>query len=313
MERAETLHASDRLKCSSCNSEELVYDHERGEIVCAKCGTVVMERVIDSGREWRAFSYEEYEARARAEQISITYPNLGLGLDEICTHGAKMKTSSKALIERIKRVDRTLKLSKSSEKNVVLIQEILKPIQAKYGLPNVVIQDVIAMYRQIARAASKSFRIRDLAISLLYIVCKKYGIPSRLKDIVKEFNVSRRGIGRIINQLRQYLPDTRVLLLSDLGVKRYIMGVLSKLEIPEQKRMLIMRIVASVLKCCKDLRLTNGRSIYSIIASAIYIMTTLLGMKRRQKEIAKMAGVTDVTIRQKYRELIEKMDIVIYV
>ena len=55
--------------------------------------------------------------------------------------------------------------------------------------------------------------------------------------------------------------------------------------------------------------LTSGRGPTGIAAASLYIASVLCGERRTQREVADVAGVTEVTIRNRYKELSEKMDI----
>ncbi|HJK70312.1 MAG TPA: transcription initiation factor IIB, partial [Methanocorpusculum sp.] len=46
-----------------------------------------------------------------------------------------------------------------------------------------------------------------------------------------------------------------------------------------------------------------------VAADAIYITSILSGERRTQGEFADVAGVTEVTIRNRYKELAEQLDI----
>ncbi|MGA2877284.1 MAG: TFIIB-type zinc ribbon-containing protein, partial [Nitrososphaerales archaeon] len=66
-------------KCPSCGSTDLLFDNERGELVCNNCGLVIEENATDSGPEWRAFDADQRNARARTgAPIKYTKPNRGL-------------------------------------------------------------------------------------------------------------------------------------------------------------------------------------------------------------------------------------------
>ncbi len=54
----------EKLVCPYCGSTTFIFDYENGQVICAKCGSVVLEHVIDLRPEWRAFTAEEKEARA---------------------------------------------------------------------------------------------------------------------------------------------------------------------------------------------------------------------------------------------------------
>ena len=55
--------------------------------------------------------------------------------------------------------------------------------------------------------------------------------------------------------------------------------------------------------------LTSGRGPTGIAAAALYVSALLHGEKRTQREVADVAGVTEVTIRNRYKELLEQLDL----
>jgi len=59
------------------------------------------------------------------------------------------------------------------------------------------------------------------------------------------------------------------------------------------------------------MRLTSGRGPTGIAAAATYIASVLAGERRTQREIAEVANVTEVTIRNRYKELLDKLEITV--
>ena len=57
---------------SECGSTELIGDYERAEVVCAHCGLVIDENLVDMGPEWRAFDHEQRDKRTRVGAQSLT-------------------------------------------------------------------------------------------------------------------------------------------------------------------------------------------------------------------------------------------------
>ena len=51
--------------CPECGGIDVVRDNEKGEVICTTCGLVLSEHRIDTGPEWRAFTSEERDSRAR--------------------------------------------------------------------------------------------------------------------------------------------------------------------------------------------------------------------------------------------------------
>ena len=53
--------------CPSCGSTDLIYDTERGELVCNNCGLVIEENITDTGPEWRAFDSDQRNSCYRVQ------------------------------------------------------------------------------------------------------------------------------------------------------------------------------------------------------------------------------------------------------
>ena len=62
-----------------------------------------------------------------------------------------------------------------------------------------------------------------------------------------------------------------------------------------------------ILEHARDIELTSGRGPTGIAAAALYVASLIHGEKRTQREVADVAGVTEVTIRNRYKELIKKL------
>ena len=64
-----------------------------------------------------------------------------------------------------------------------------------------------------------------------------------------------------------------------------------------------------ILRQAEEKELTSGRGPTGVAAAAIYIASILCGERRTQREVADVAGVTEVTIRNRYKELAEELDL----
>ena len=67
------------MQCPECKSNKLRKHSGRGELVCADCGLVIEENLIQEGPEWRAFDAEQRASRARTgAPLKYMSPNKGL-------------------------------------------------------------------------------------------------------------------------------------------------------------------------------------------------------------------------------------------
>lgn len=295
----------EELICPYCGSKSLVYSEERGELTCQRCGSVISERIVDYGPEWRAYTPEDKERRERVKPINIAAPGMSIG-----TEISEVKGSGIAVLKFkiLKELHKSTKVSSSIEKNVMIIQDILRPLKLRLNLPDTVIEDSIILYRSLIRKGFKASRLKELAIALLYLACRRNKVSCRLKELIKESNVNRRRFTKILNKIKTIIALSSTT-ISDEEIAKYVLKVLNRLSIDDSSKIVITKIVLDIIRSSKYVHLTNGRSIHSLAASAIYIATTLLNVKKKQKEVADAAGVTDVTIRSRYREILNKINI----
>ena len=72
--------------------------------------------------------------------------------------------------------------------------------------------------------------------------------------------------------------------------------------------MLTERLAKVILVKASEMRLTHGRAPQGIAAACVYISSQLTDEHRTQSEIARTAKVTEVTIRNRYKELAQRME-----
>jgi len=64
-----------------------------------------------------------------------------------------------------------------------------------------------------------------------------------------------------------------------------------------------------ILEKAQRAELTSGRGPTGIAAASLYVAALINNEKRTQREVADVAGVTEVTIRNRYKELIKELDL----
>jgi len=71
----------------------------------------------------------------------------------------------------------------------------------------------------------------------------------------------------------------------------------------------IMKEALKILKRAEGSELTSGRGPAGIAAAGLYVAALLNNEKKTQREVADVAGITEVTIRNRYKELLDKLDL----
>ncbi len=261
----------------------MVIDPAHGEIYCADCGLIIEEDVVDSGPEWRAFDTEQKTKRVRTGPgMSYRMHDKGLGTSKPKLPAGVCKLpwinwGSKTLVFALTEIERQASMLK---------------------LPADIREETALLYRKAAKQnLIKGRSIEELVSAMLYIVCRQYGLPRTLKEIAK---VSRSSLKKI---RRAYLA-----LMRELGLKlapvepsQYVPRLCSELGLSEATR----EKAIEILKRNKDAIASKGWTPIGTAAAAIYIVTTLnKEVYCSEKEIAKVAGTTEVTIRNRSREIL---------
>lgn len=71
----------------------------------------------------------------------------------------------------------------------------------------------------------------------------------------------------------------------------------------------VKKIASVVYRKAEEVGLTNGRGPTGVVAAAVYVSSIVNLAKKTQKEVAEVAGITEATIRLRYKELAEKLGI----
>jgi transcription initiation factor TFIIB len=311
MVTADKLVRQSVLRCPYCGSTDIVFDSERGELVCRGCGSVIQEHLIDVGPEWRAFNNEEVLIYERAKPISPALPGHGLGGSVIeIRHGY-----TPSLQSRLRALVRLNKFNQYqyTERKVAELHDVMEQVRYKLNLPSSVVDEALVLFRQLAsRYDLRGVRTRDLALVLLYVACRRAKVVCQLRELRNALNVERsKSISKLLGLVRQVVGNGDVVVKSQEELGRFLQRVINALKLGEDVRYYVTKLAMEIINEGLRKRLTNGRTFYALVASAVYIAVTLMGARKRQRDVAEASGVTDVTIRNRYKEIISKMDIII--
>jgi len=286
--------------CPECKSKKLVRDPEKGEVICKECGLIVSEE-MDTGPEWRAFDSEQRDKRARTgSPAKYMRPNKGL-VTEIDQYnrdirGVKISSRKQAQLYRMRKWHRRASVASSLERNLSIALSELDRIASYLGLPDNMREAAALLYRKcVARGLIRGRLIEAVVAGVLYAICREYGVPRTLDEIAALSSIEKKEIGRAYR-----------LISRELGLKipltdpsHYIPRMCSSLKLSGK----IQEKAVEMTRAAMSKSLVSGRGPSGIAAAAVYIAASLEGERRTQKEVADVAGVTEVTIRNRYREL----------
>ncbi|MCD6513397.1 MAG: transcription initiation factor IIB [Candidatus Asgardarchaeum sp.] len=297
----------DVLRCPECGSTNIIRDPKHGELVCADCGLVISEHLIDQGPEWRAFTPDEKEARSRVgSPITLTVHDKGLStiIDwrDKDAYGKKLTPSKRAQIYRLRKWQTRSRVYSSIERNLAVAMAELDRLASQLGVPKNVQEDAAMIYRKtIEQRLIRGRSIEAMIAAAVYAACRLRKVPRTLIEIASQSRVNRKELGRcyrlILRKLSLKIPIANPIdFIPKFGQELKLSGKTLEKAI-------------EILQEAKKARITAGKDPTGLAAAAIYIAGLLTGEKRTQREIAEVAHVTEVTVRNRYKELVKRLKI----
>jgi transcription initiation factor TFIIB len=291
-------------KCSECGSSLLLRDPENAEIVCGKCGYVITTKQTNNGPEWRAFTPEERKEKVRVgapQTYMIHDKGLSTKIDwrDINSYAPEKK----AQLHRLRRWQQRLRVSNSSEKSLAAALSAIYRIADTLNLPKNVTESAAVIYRKATKKQLlRGRKIRGMATAALYLACRQNQLVRTIHELSKASSINKKEIASnyrfLVRKLKMFVPPVKP--------NQYITRISNQLGLTGKTE----GIAHKILGGAKKQKLTSGRGAKSIAAAAGYIASIVTGERRTQREFAETADLTEVTIRNRYQEMMKRLLII---
>ncbi|NHN58650.1 MULTISPECIES: transcription initiation factor IIB family protein [Halorussus] len=298
----ESERESEQHRCPECGGN-LVTDDERGETVCAECGLVVDEDQIDPGPEWRAFDSKEKDQKSRVgAPTTNTMHDKGLstniGWQDKDAYGNSLGSRQREKMQRLRKWNERFRTRDSKERNLKQALGEIDRMASALGLPDNVRETASVIYR---RALDEDLlpgrSIEGVATSALYAAARKAGTPRSLDEIT---NVSRVDKDEIARTYRYVVRELN-LQIQPADPKSYVPRFVSDLGVSEE----VERRARDLLDTATEKGIHSGKSPVGLAAAAVYAAALLSNEKVTQSEVSDVSDISEVTIRNRYHELLE--------
>lgn len=141
--------------------------------------------------------------------------------------------------------------------------------------------------------------VRGMAVATIYLACRQCKLLRTIDELSQASGISKVEVARyyrfLVRNLGYSVPPQKA--------SRYITKFCSKLDLSGVTE----EVAYKILQVAKDLRLTFGRGAKGIAAASCYIASKVSGDYRTQREVAEVARITEVTIRNRYKELMKRV------
>lgn len=289
-------------RCPDCGSFAIYLDSIRGERVCDNCGFVVDEGLVDQGPDWTTF---EGDDRIRAgPPPSVMAPDKGLG--SMVGNGLRdakgnpIDARSVAALNRLRRVSQWTRYDRTERALAPGLAQ-LSSMSSRLGLAPVFRERAAILLRQTIEAGLSRGRSMDAIVAaVVYLAAKQLGAPRGLHELAQATGVTVHRISLTAKVVSRELGVFSRASRAEDFVPRFA----SQLELEPQVGERALSFVARV----KDTKTLEANSPVGIAAGALYLASEELDMPITQAQIARLTGVSEVTIRKHYRLLKELID-----
>lgn len=296
------------LTCPECKvfPPELVERFSEGDIVCALCGLVLKDRLIDTRSEWRTFSNDDQNGDDPSRVGQAFNPLLDG--DQLGTVISYVKENTKASRE----------LNKTQQKGVIdrkdnLLQLAYSKISQLcdgFHLPKIISDGAKEIYKFVNdERALKGKSQESIMASAIFIACRRAKADRTFKEIWSLTNVPEKEIfkiSKIINLILREKSENGVQVATptpSLTSAEDLTGrFCSNLGLKPQ----VASVAEHIAKKSKDVGVLAGKSPTTIAAGSIYMAAIVLKVPIDTMRISDKIGVSSGTLKSTYKSLYAK-------
>ncbi|MEF8784204.1 MAG: transcription initiation factor IIB [Haloarculaceae archaeon] len=288
--------------CDECGGR-LVTDEEHGETVCSECGLVVEEDEIDPGPEWRAFDSKEKDQKSRvgAPTTNMMHDkglSTNIGWQNKDAYGNALSSRQREKMQRLRTWNERFRTRDSKERNLKQALGEIDRMASALGLPENVRETASVIYRRALEEDLLPGRsIEGVATAALYAAARQAGTPRSLDEIATVSRIDRMELTRTY----RYVVRELSLEVKPADPKSYVPRFTSDLDLSEE----VKRQARELLDAAKEGGTTSGKSPVGLAAAAVYAAALLTNEKVTQSQVSEVANISEVTIRNRYKELLE--------
>ncbi|NGM70913.1 transcription initiation factor IIB [Natronolimnobius sp. AArcel1] len=292
----------EREQCPECGGR-VVSDAEHAETVCTDCGLVVDEGEIDRGPEWRAFDAAEKDEKSRvgAPTTNMMHDqglSTNIGWQDKDAYGRSLSSRQRQKMQRLRTWNERFRTRDSKERNLKQALGEIDRMASALGLPENVRETASVIYRRALEEDLLPGRsIEGVATASLYASARQAGTPRSLDEITAVSRVEKDEIARTY----RYVIRELGLEVQPADPESYVPRFASDLDLPDETE----RRARQLLKTAKDEGIHSGKSPVGLAAAAVYAAALLTNEKVTQNDVSEVASISEVTIRNRYHELLE--------
>lgn len=293
--------------CPECKSS-LIDDVQSGELICSTCGIVVAEQMADYGPESRSSTLEDKMRLARATgQTTYSQHDLGIATEiSISTKDFSGKTINSQIatqMHNLRKWQQRVRVSSPRERRLSNVLSKIGETCDNSSLPRNVLETASMIYRNLdGKVDVKGKSVTSISAATVYMACKQCNVVRSLEEICrgicaqKDVKAKTKLAARYYRTLVMELGTATAPVLT---MDKYI----SKIANLTKTDARVERLALEIASKTKNNNLADGKAPNGIAAAYLYVASILLGQSVLQRDVSSIAGVTEVTIRNRCKEI----------
>ncbi len=294
--------------CPECEST-LVDDVQNGERICSGCGVVVAEQMADYGPEARSSSLEEKMKLARATgQTTYSQHDLGIATEiSISTKDYSGKTINSEVanqMNNLRKWQQRIRVSSPRERRLSNVLAKIGDTCKVLNLSKNVLETSSMVYRNLdGKMDVKGKSVASITAATIFMACKQCDVVRSLNEIcagictVKDLKAKTKLAAKYYRTMVMELGASSTPVVT---MDKYISKIanLSKTDVR------VERLALEIFEKTRNRNLADGKAPNGIAAAYLYVASILLGQNVLQRDVSSVAGVTEVTIRNRCKEIL---------
>lgn len=278
------------INCPYHPDVHLVEDSHAGDLICPSCGTVVGDRVVDVGSEWRTFSDSNSDpSRVGAAENPLLDNDLSTSIGRSTTGIEYNNRNSMS----------------STNRTLLAAFRDINEIADRVGLPKTITDEASSLFKRVHEQKRLRNRPRlAIASACIYIACRIQGAARSFKELSSISGVQARDIAKCYKNIIKIIETPRQELSMHVDSGDFMSRFCSNLGLGVD----VQRVAHHIAAVAKEKSITDGRNPTSIAAAAIYLASQVSDTKKSQREISEVAGCAESTIKHSYRLMLSRVN-----
>jgi transcription initiation factor TFIIB len=293
-------------RCPECTGTTFIIDHQTGELSCTTCGLVLVEETLDMSPEWRAYSPAEKQLRERTGlPTTLRHSTMGFATTFLPHHdsgGQLLSSDVRQKMQRLQRWHHRMQMHSSRDRNLQRAMAELSRLADHLNIPPQVTENAAFIYRKaLNNKLVRGRSIHAITAASLYLACRAMMLPRKLTMFADASSRTMKEISRCYRLIHQTL---KIEIPID-EPEKYVSRIASKASLNQA----IQNKAIKLIHAAQQRHAVMGKSPVAIAAAALYIAARRETAPVTQKAIATAAEVTEVTIRNRYRDLAQVLNL----